>query len=69
MSKKQAKVAGKRYRAMGHINTEPHTNPGDEFNPELVSDEALTIFLAIGIVIEETGEATTGENDGKEINA
>lgn len=69
MSKKQTKATGKRYRAIGHINTEPHTSPGDEFNPELVSEEALIIFLAIGIVIEETGEATGENTDGKEINA
>lgn len=64
MSKKQQAVkAGKRYRAMTDINTDPHTYPGDEFAPSLVSAEALQIFIELGHVTEESGEAA-GENNG-----
>lgn len=61
MAKKQTK----KYRAVTHINTEPHTNPGDEFNPSLVSEETLSVFLILGLVVEETGDApVTGEENG-----
>lgn len=62
MSKKQQVRAGKRYRAMTDINTDPHTFPGDEFDPSLVSDEALQIYLEIGHVVEES-DAAAGENE------
>jgi hypothetical protein len=62
MSKKQQVKTGKRYRAMTDINTNPHTYPGDEFNPALVSAEALEIFLKLGHVVEES-DAAAGENE------
>mgnify|MGYP003436378965 CR=1 FL=1 len=64
MSKKQQAVkAGKRYRANTDINTDPHTYPGDEFDPLLVSAEALQIFIELGHVVEES-DAAAGENNG-----
>ena len=64
MSKKQQAVkADKRYRANTDINTDPHTYPGDEFDPSLVSAEALQIFIELGHVVEES-DAAAGENNG-----
>jgi hypothetical protein len=65
VTKKTKQVTGKRYRASTHINTDPHTNPGDEFDPSLVSEETLSIFIALGLVTEEDA-AATGEDNGKE---
>ena len=63
MSKKQQVKAGNRYRAMTDINTDPHTFPGDELDPSLVSAEALEIFIELGHVVEES-DAAAGENNG-----
>lgn len=63
MSKKQQVKTGKRYWANTDINTDPHTYPGDEFDPSLVSAEALEIFLQLGHVTEEI-DAAAGENNG-----
>lgn len=67
MTKKTKQATGKRYRAVTHINTDPHTNPGDEFDPALVSVKALNVFIQLGLVVEETDESTTGDQQhGKE---
>ena len=62
MSKKQQVKTGKRYRANTDINTDPHTYPGDEFDPSLISAEALEIFLQLGHVVEES-DAAAGEQE------